>query len=94
VALTTVIAYDVSEDARRARLAALLQMHGDRIQFSVFLCRLDDGELDELVDAAERIINVNTDSLYVFRQCPTCWGNLECRGQSKPPERTLYWIAF
>ena len=94
MALTTVIAYDVSEDARRARLAALLQMHGDRIQFSVFLCRLDDGELDELIDAAERIINVNTDSLYVFRQCPTCWGNRECRGQSKPPECTLYWIAF
>ena len=58
MALTTVIAYDVSEDARRARLAALLQMHGDRIQFSVFLCRLDDGELDELIDAAERIIKL------------------------------------
>ncbi|MFT4228492.1 CRISPR-associated endonuclease Cas2 [Micropruina sp.] len=94
MALTTVIAYDVSEDGRRARLAALLQRYGDRIQFSVYLCRLDEDDLNQLVQAAERIINLNTDSLYVLRQCPTCWERMDCRGQSRPPERVLYWLAF
>lgn len=94
MAVTVVIAYDVSEDSRRARLAALLQQHGDRIQFSVFLCRLDDDELAGLVNDAERIVNVHTDSLYVLRQCPTCWEAMACRGQSRPSGRTLFWLAF
>lgn len=40
MALTVVAAYDVSEDRRRARVAAMLQMYGDRVQRSVFLLSL------------------------------------------------------
>lgn len=94
MALTAVIAYDVSEDGRRARLSALLQRYGDRIQFSVFLCRLDQDDLRTLLETAEKIVDLDTDSLYVFRQCPTCWDRMDCRGQSHPPERTLFWLAF
>src|SRR5581483_10587436 len=41
VALTYMIAYDISEDNRRARVAATLQAYGDRIQRSVFVCTLE-----------------------------------------------------
>ncbi|MFI8774620.1 CRISPR-associated endonuclease Cas2 [Gordonia sp. NPDC062954] len=40
MAVTILVAYDITEDRRRARLAALLQAWGDRIQYSVFICHL------------------------------------------------------
>jgi hypothetical protein len=57
MALTHVIAYDISEDARRARVAAVLQAHGDRVQRSVFVCTLESDDLRELCDRLSQIIN-------------------------------------
>ena len=54
--LTLLAAYDVREDDRRARLAAVLQSLGDRVQKSVFVIILDETELDELnLDPPARI---------------------------------------
>ena len=39
MAVTLLVAYDITVDNRRARLAALLQSWGDRIQYSVFVVR-------------------------------------------------------
>jgi CRISPR/Cas system-associated endoribonuclease Cas2 len=53
MALTVVIAYDICDDKRRARLAATLQRGGDRVQRSVLVCTL---EHDDLVSVAARLI--------------------------------------
>ena len=45
MALTVVIAYDISEDRRRARVAAVLQAYGDRVQRSVFIATLEPDRL-------------------------------------------------
>lgn len=94
VALTVVAAYDVSEDGRRARLAALLQTCGDRVQRSVFLLTIGEGEMGELRQRALDIINTDTDSFYVFRQCVTCWDGVECLGQAHAPTQELFWAAL
>lgn len=94
MALTAIVAYDVSEDQRRARLAALLQRHGDRVQFSVFVCRLDADELTALLEAGRTIINLSTDSIYIFRQCQDCWSAVGSVGQAHPPQPSLYWAVF
>jgi hypothetical protein len=41
VALTVIIAYDISDDRRRSRVAANIQVWGDRVQRSVFLSTLE-----------------------------------------------------
>ena len=43
--MIVVAAYDVSQDDRRARLAAVLQSLGEGVQRSVFVLSLDDEEL-------------------------------------------------
>ena len=48
VALTVIAAYDISDDGRRSRVAALLQAHGDRIQKSVFLLDVTADILDDV----------------------------------------------
>lgn len=94
MALTHVVAYDIRVDDVRARVAAVLQAFGDRIQKSVFLLRLDADDVDELVARLSGMIDVETDSVYVLRQCSACWDERVCIGQAHPPSPTLYWTAF
>ena len=94
MAVTVVAAYDVREDPRRARLAAMLQAHGDRIQKSVFVLSLGPGEVDEIKTRALDMINVNTDSLWLLRQCRDCWDLLVQVGQAARPGRVLVWAVM
>lgn len=94
MAVTVVAAYDVSEDSRRARLAALLQTVGDRVQKSVFVLLVADDDLAELRRRAMEIIDLDHDSLYLFRQCAPCWDVVACVGQAHARDRVLYWAAF
>lgn len=93
-ALTLIAAYDVREDDRRARLAAVLQTCGDRIQKSVFVLTVDAQELAELADRATAIIDTATDSLWLVRQCATCWQEVDTIGQAQPPVKATHWAVF
>ncbi len=94
MALTVIAAYDVANDSRRARLAALLQTWGDRIQDSVFVLTLGDDDLADLRGRAISLLDPQMDSLYLLKQCATCWESLNCVGQSSPPKDELYWSAL
>ena len=94
MALTLIAAYDVGDDGRRARLAATLQQHGDRLQYSVFLCTIDEVDLGELREEVARIINPDQDSFFFLRQCATCWDGLETLGQAHPKRPELYWAVL
>lgn len=61
------VTYDVADDRRRDRTHRVLLDFGDWIQFSVFLCELDDrerirlrGRLDEVIDhRADQILSLD-----------------------------------
>lgn len=91
MALTHVIAYDISDDTRRAHVAAILQAHGDRVQRSVFVCSVEPDVLRELCDRVRSIINPRTDSVYVFRQCAPCWDAVGIYGQATVADEPIYW---
>ncbi len=92
--LTVIAAYDVCEDQRRARLAAMLQTLGDRVQKSVFVILLDADELAELQAQSLKLINPDTDSLMLFRQCETCWQSKVALGQGHAPEGVTHWLVI
>ena len=94
VALTRVAAYDVREDDRRSRLAALLQVHGDRVQKSVFLLSIDEPEFCALQARAMALIDVEVDSLWFARQCADCWAVVVTLGQSDLGPRSLHWAVL
>jgi CRISPR-associated protein Cas2 len=82
VALTYVVAHDIGDDRRRAQVAALLQAYGDRIQQSVFICVAEPDRIAEIRSRVAGIINPETDSVYMFRQCAACWDALGIHGQA------------
>lgn len=93
MALTVVACYDVSEDPRRARVAALLQAYGDRIQKSVFVLTVSVDELAVIMERVERMIDASVDSFYAFRQCENCWETIGRIGQTRADDHGVCWIV-
>ena len=75
------VCYDVEQDSARRRIAEILKDHGERVQWSVFECHLDQDQMAVLRQRLLAEINQGTDSV---RWYPICvW----CR------ERVAYWGA-
>ena len=80
---------------RRARVAAVLQTYGDRIQRSVFICTLEQDVLQEIRNRVDEITNPVPDSVYVFRQCGgSCWEAVGIHGQATVADEPLYWAVL
>lgn len=62
---TYLIAYDISDDRRRLRIADLLLAYGDRIQFSVFMVRVRPARLVRLRDGLRRLMDDSLDSVLI-----------------------------
>ncbi len=94
MALTYVIAYDISDDRRRSQVAAVLQAYGDRVQRSVFVCSTEPELITEIRSRVAGIIKPETDSVYVFRQCAACWEVVGIHGQAMVTGDPLYWAVL
>jgi len=61
------IMYDIEKDKSRSKVAKLCKQAGlYRVQFSVFLGTIDANQKDTLQLQIEDLINVETDSVYIF----------------------------
>jgi CRISPR-associated protein Cas2 len=59
------IAYDIREPRRLRRVCKLMEAHGDRLQYSVFICDLDRSELIHLRHDGEQIMDLSADSVVI-----------------------------
>jgi len=89
----TIVAYDISDDLRRAQAAARLLRIGVRVQRSVFECESDQDQIAAVTDEIAGLIDLNRDVLHLFPQCPTCRGNTVRIGQARPPLDARYWVV-
>ena len=68
-----VIAYDVSDDALRARVAERLGTIGWRVQESVFECTFAPEDLDEVVAVLRRMLGTAENAnIRIYRICQDC----------------------
>jgi CRISPR-associated protein Cas2 len=78
------LAYDMSDDKRRAKIAKLMESLGERVQGSVFEAYLNAAELQKIVKKSEKIMKMEEDSLRVYFLCEACRPKLQLLGQGKP----------
>ena len=57
------IAYDVTDDRRRTRIASYLSAHGDRVQYSVFVIDCRPAKLIRLRARLAELIKADEDSI-------------------------------
>lgn len=67
-----VLAYDIPDDGRRAKIAKLCESSAERVQGSVFEGYLSRKEMEWLLKKVERILEDQEDSLRVYRLCAEC----------------------
>ena len=90
--MNVVVAYDIRDDDRRARVAAMLASHGNRIQKSVFDCVVSPEELATLVESLGNLINHETDVLHMLRQCSDCRAGRVEFGQVDNSLHEWFWV--
>ncbi len=94
MALTVLVAYDISRDDQRARVAAYLQQWGERLQRSVFVCVVAPEDVDELQERLVQMINPDVDAIHILPTCGTCWDRLIAIGQADHEPDQPYWMAM
>jgi len=76
-----VVVYDISDDAKRLRLADELKGLGlSRIQRSAFAGRLDSSRLKDLYRVCERYATGEGDVIHVFTLCGYDWSRRRAFG--------------
>lgn len=91
---TVLVCYDISRDDDRARVAATLQVWGDRIQRSVFVCTLEPADLADLTTRVAAIIDTHTDAVHIVPACGACWDGITVLGQATVDPDELYWAVL
>lgn len=79
-----VIAYDISDDRRRARVHGTLRDYGTAVQKSVFECRISDAEWRKLRERLEGLL-VPEDSWRAYRLCEACVVRAVGAPEPEPP---------
>ena len=68
-----VIAYDISDNLRRSRIARLLEKIGSRVNYSVFECIVTDNQYFKVQHEIEKIINKKEDAVVYYPICVNCY---------------------
>lgn len=82
------VTYDVNTETSKGRrrlrqVAMTCKNYGQRVQFSVFECRVNDAQYESLRAELTRIIDPKVDSLRLYKLRSPREQNLECYGLDK-----------
>jgi len=93
MAMRRIVAYDVSSDRARARLAALCGRLGLRRQRSVFELTLDNAGLEAFLLRASELIDESHDAVVVMTECEQCHSRRRHIGHAGLDLDVGYWIV-
>lgn len=84
------VSYDITDDTRRNQIAKALKDFGDRVQYSVFECLLDERLYHRMISRLSQLIQPDEDSIRVYQVCQGCRQGIKILGQGQvtgePPE--------
>lgn len=66
------ITYDIVDRKRLYKVARLMRRYGVRVQKSVFECRLQAAQLQDLLGEIKPILKIKEDRIHVYRICESC----------------------
>lgn len=75
------VTYDIPNDARRFRLAKALKDYGERVQYSVFECLLDEKLFAAMLERIAKETHETEDRVRVYQLCEGCIKAVKIIGQ-------------
>jgi CRISPR-associated protein Cas2 len=80
--MLTWVVYDISKDRTRTKVAKRCLDFGlYRVQKSVFLGDIASNRIEEIILFSRELMNLETDSVYVFPMCQEDFGKVRILGQ-------------
>lgn len=87
------IAYDIRDNRRRRQVEKALSGLGERVQYSVFECRLSREQLAALAGLLASCIDPAEDSLRYYPLCRWCEDTLSWQGRGQRVVDADAWIV-
>jgi len=81
-----VVSYDIPDDKRRTNVAKLMLRFGDRVQFSVFECNVEEKEFLIMLKKLEKAVFPKEDSVRIYVLCKECVSRIRIIGIGKVQE--------
>lgn len=78
-----IVSYDISSNRIRKKLADTLENYGQRVQYSVFECRLTKKRYKELYSRLVGLCTDENDSVRLYVLCENCSAKIRIIGNSK-----------
>lgn len=89
----TVVSYDIVEDRRRTKALKLLKGYGTHVQYSVFECDLDDGQLLRLQAELLDLVDPLLDSVRIYQLDAKAVRRIQILGIGRVTVDPLYYRA-
>lgn len=86
------VSYDIADQKRLRKVARAVAAVGERLHYSLFLCRIDEGELLALQRRIARLINIRADSVHYLPWCDADHSATLHLGTSREPVVADAWI--
>ena len=84
------VAYDITSDKRRNRVAKILKDFGMRVQYSVFECNTDRRAFLQLQNRLAKVINLSEDTITFYHLCAVCEKQIDRIGVKKELDQQSY----
>jgi CRISPR-associated protein Cas2 len=90
--MLAIVAYDIANPKRLAKVAKLCEDHGTRVQYSVFECRLDIDRFENFWLQLEELIDPKEDRLVAYRVCSSCAKTILTSGTMTPSTQPVAYV--
>ncbi|MBU1055691.1 MAG: CRISPR-associated endonuclease Cas2 [Proteobacteria bacterium] len=90
--MNMIVAYDIADEKRLARVAKIIKDYGIRVQKSIFELEIDSNTFAEMKSRVEKQIVPEEDGVKYFPVCEKCAGTLEIIGEGIfiDPDKEFY----
>ena len=86
------VSYDITDTPRRTKVAKILDDFGDRVQYSVFECIIDNELLEKMLSRLIKVANEAEDSIRVYALCGKCERVIRIIGQGEVSKEEKVYI--
>ena len=87
------VTYDIPNDTRRLRLAKALKDYGERVQYSVFECLLDEKLFAAMLERITKEIDEAEDRVRIYQLCAACTKTVKIFGEGTLTEDQEVYIV-
>jgi CRISPR-associated protein Cas2 len=91
--MLTVVAYDITEPKRLARVARICEDYGARVQYSIFECRLEEREFEDFWLKLLGEIDEDEDRLVAYKIDARCAKEIETAGTMVCSEKAVCYLV-